>query len=91
MELEIYTAFTKAGVPEDTAKAVVDSIKREIDDRYKLHSNQLATRGDVANVEKTMAEMEARLLRAMADMQRWTLTALFGGLAALALLVKLWP
>lgn len=44
----------------------------------------------IGNTRKQMAEMEARLLRAMSDMQRWTLTALFGGLAALAVLNKLW-
>jgi hypothetical protein len=83
MELEIYTAFTQAGVADGTARAAVDSIRKEIDNRYALHSAQLATKGD-------LAEMQTRLLRAMADMQRWTLTALFGGLAALAVIVKLW-
>lgn len=91
MELEIYEALTAANVPPEKAKAAAASIDAAIDRRYSLHSQQLATRGDVAAVEKAMAEMEARLLRAMTDMQRWTLTALFGGLAALAVLIKLWP
>lgn len=98
MELEIYEALTAANVPPEKAKAAAASIDAAIDRRYSLHSQQLATRGDVAevmreigNTRKEMAEMESRLLRAMADMQRWTLTSIFGGLAALAVLIKLWP
>ena len=47
MELEIYEAFISAGVKEDKAKAAVESINKEIDKRYKLHSDQLATRSDL--------------------------------------------
>lgn len=90
MELEIYNAFVKAGVPEADAKAAVESLNREIDKRYALHAQQLATRGDVGEVKKEMAEMEARLLRALGEMQRWTLGAIFAGLASLAVITKLW-
>jgi hypothetical protein len=81
MELEIYNAFVKAGVSEQDAKAAVESINKAIDHRYTLHSNQLATKTD-------MAEMEARLLRALAEMQRWTLTTMFAALGALAVFLK---
>jgi hypothetical protein len=37
-----------------------------------------------------MADMEARLLRALNDMQRWTLGAVFGGMAVLAIITKIW-
>lgn len=90
MELEIYSAFVKAGVSESDAKAAVDSISKEIDKRYALHSQQLATRGDVDNVRKEIAEMEARLLRAMADMQRWTITAMIGAVGLFAAVTKIW-
>lgn len=90
MELEIYNAFVKAGVSEADAKAAVESINREIDKRYSLHAVQLATRGDVGEVKQEMAEMEARLLRALNEMQRWTLGAIFAALAALAVITKLW-
>jgi hypothetical protein len=49
-----------------------------------------ATRGDVSTLKQDLAEMEARLLRAMNDMQRWTLGAIFAGMAALAVITKLW-
>jgi hypothetical protein len=88
MELEIYNAFVKAGVSESDARAAVESINKEIDKRYALHSQQLATRGDVEKVGKEVAEMEARLLRAMSEMQRWTLTTMFAAIGALAVFLK---
>ena len=91
MELEIFEALTAVNVPADKAKAVAESINSAIDRRYSLHSQQLATRGDIATIQKDMAEMETRLLKALTEMQRWTLTALFGGLGALAILIKFWP
>ncbi len=90
MEIEIYNAFVKAGLEASEAKAAVESINKEIDKRYALHSAQLATRGDVEGVRKDVAEMENRLLRAMAEMQRWTLTSIFAGMGAVAVITKLW-
>lgn len=97
MELEIYSAFVNAGIAPEAAKAAVDSISKEIDKRYALHSQQLATHGDVEGVRKdiadvrtNIAEMEARLLRAMADMQRWTITALFAAVGLFAAISKVW-
>ena len=96
MDLEIYSAFVKAGVSESDARAAVESINREIDKRYALHAQQLATRGDVESVRKEVAEAETRLTRAItevqksiADMQRWTIAAVFGGMAAFAAIQKL--
>lgn len=51
MEPEIHNAFIKAGVPESEAKAAVDSINREIDKRYSLHAQQLATKSDLAEAK----------------------------------------
>ena len=90
MELEIYNAFIKAGVSEADAKAAVESLNREIDKRYALHAQQLATRGDVGEVKQELAEMESRLLRALNEMQRWTLGTIFAGVAVLAVITKLW-
>jgi uncharacterized coiled-coil DUF342 family protein len=62
MELEIYEAFQAAGIPNDKAKGAVEAITKAIDQRYNLHSKQLATQGDVekvrAEVEKVRAEVE---------------------------------
>ena len=51
MELEIYDAFIKAGVPEHDAKAAVDSLNREIDKRYSLHAQQLTTKADLSDAK----------------------------------------
>ena len=44
----------------------------------------------LGDVRTNMAEMEARLLRSMAEMHRWTLTAIFAGMGAVAVIAKLW-
>ena len=90
MGLEIYSAFVKAGVSESDAKAAVESINKEIDKRYALHAQQLATRGDVEGVRKDMADMESRLLRAMNEMQRWALASIFAAVGLFAAITKLW-
>ena len=90
MELEIYSAFVKAGASELDAKAAVESINKEIDKRYALHAQQLATRGDVEGVRKDMADMESRLLRAMNEMRRWALASIFAAVGLFAAIAKLW-
>ena len=92
MELEIYNAFVKAGVPADEAKAAVESLNKEIDKRYSLHASQLATKGDlhqqIGEVKSEISGAEARLLRSMQEMQRWTITATFAAVAAMAAISK---
>ena len=90
MELEIYSAFVKAGVSELDAKAAVDSISKEIDKRYALHSAQLATRGDVDQVRKEIAELKTDLIKAVAESQRWTITAMFTAVGLFAAASKIW-
>jgi predicted P-loop ATPase len=53
-------ALLSIGIPPERARAVVDSFDRSIDARYSLHAQVLATKLD-------LAEMEARLLREMAE------------------------
>lgn len=89
MKLEIYEALTAVNVPSEKAKAVAESINKEIDRRYELHARQLATRGDIAELRQHSVEMEARLLKAINDAQRWTMGAVFAGMAAVAAIVKL--
>lgn len=81
MELEIYSAFVKAGVPEADAKAAVESINKEIDKRYALHSDVLATKRD-------LAELKTELIKAIAESQRWTITAIFAAVGLFAALSK---
>ena len=82
MELEIYSAFVKAGVSEADAKAAVDSINREIDKRYNLHADRLATKTD-------LAELKTELIKAIAESQRWTITAIFAAVGLFAALSKI--
>ena len=81
MELEIYNAFIKAGVAEADAKAVVESINKEIDKRYSLHSSQLFTKADGEALRADMARM-------VAESQRWTITAVFAAVGLFAALSK---
>ena len=81
MELEIYNAFIKAGVAEADAKAVVESINREIDKRYSLHASQLFTKADGEGLRADMARM-------VAESQLWTITAVFAAVGLFAALSK---
>ena len=90
MELEIYSAFVKAGVSESDAKEAVESINKEIDKRYALHAQQLATRGDVESVKRDIAELKTELVKAIAESQRWTITSIFAAVALFAAVTKIW-
>lgn len=76
MELEIYNAFIKAGVPELEAKAAVESINREIDKRYSLHAQQLATKADLSD--------------AKVDIIKWTIGSMFASVGLFAAITKVW-
>jgi demethoxyubiquinone hydroxylase (CLK1/Coq7/Cat5 family) len=87
MEIEIYDAFKSAGLTDEKAHAVVDSIKKTINEHYALHSQQLATQGDVekvrADVEKVRAEiaklegrLESRISASEANLIKWMVGAI---------------
>ena len=83
VELAIVEALLSANVAPDKAKAAAEAVYKEIDRRYELHSKQLATRGDVeavrsevAKIDTKLAEAETRLIRFMANNQRWTIAAI---------------
>ena len=63
MEIEIYTAFRDMGVSEEKARAAVESINKAIDQRYSIHSQQLATQGDIEKVRAEIARAEANLIK----------------------------
>ncbi len=77
MELEIYEALISAGVKEDKAKAAVESINQEIDQRYSLHADQLATRSDLAEAKTAII--------------KWTVGTLFVAVAMFATITKRFP
>jgi nucleoid DNA-binding protein len=88
MELEIYNAFIKAGVTEADAKAVVESINKEIDKRYSLHATQLFAKADGASLKAEIAQTKSDLIKAIAESQRWTITAVFAAVGLFAALSK---
>jgi len=77
MALDNYNALVSTGVKEDKAKAAVESINKEIDKRYKLHSDQLATRSDLAE--------------AKTEIIKWTVGTMFAAVALFATITKLFP
>jgi hypothetical protein len=96
MELEIYEAFKSAGVADEKAKAAAESVGKAMDRRFDFQERQLATKADVAGIKtdlaaiKTdLAEMESRVLKTIAETQRWTMGAIFAGMAAVATIIKL--
>jgi multidrug resistance efflux pump len=88
MELEIFEALTAANVPAVKARQAAQSIERAIDRRYELHATQMATRGDIDTVRKEMAEMKTERIKAIAESQRWTITAIFAAVGLFAALSK---
>jgi len=87
MELEIYNAFVKAGVSEADAKAAVESINKEIDKRYALHSQQLSTRGDLAELKTSI---RSDLAEFKLEIMKWTIGTMFAAVALFATITKLW-
>lgn len=78
----VFRTFRKLGIDDADAALFADELNAAIDKRYELHYKQLFTRGDGES-------MKAELVKAISDSQRWTVTAMFAGLAAVAVIQKL--
>ena len=90
MDLEVFEAFRSAGVPDDRARAAVESINRQIDYRYSLHADQLATRGDLrAEVAGVRAELLARIAEGESAVIRWCVGSIFASVGMFAAITKL--
>ena len=93
MELEIYEALRSAGVADDKAKAAVESINREIDRRYALHSDQLATRGDVESVRRDIEivrrDLQIAIAEGKTEIIKWCVGSMFASAGIFAAIVKL--
>jgi hypothetical protein len=78
-ELTIFDALQSANVPADKARAAAESIMQEIDRRYAIHSDQLATRGDLqalrADMTKSIESLRSDLFKALND-QTWKLAGI---------------
>ena len=97
MELEVFEALRSAGVPDDKARAAVESINRQIDSRYGLHAEQLATRGDLASLrgdlradlERTRGEVLTRIAESKTDVVRWCVGSIFASVGMFAAITRL--
>jgi len=68
MITEVYTAFRKAGVPEEEAKAAAEA----------LSSDSVATKGDIHSLEIEQAKINAKL--AVIEKLQWIIVAGIVGL-----------
>ncbi len=84
----VFKTFRKLGIDDADAAAFADELNATIDKRYALHAQQLATRGDVESVRKDIAEIKSELIKAIAESQRWTITAIFAAIGIFAALIK---
>jgi len=86
MELEIYDALQAAGVPPEKAKSAVESINKAIDQRYSLHAQQLATRGDL---EKVNGNLRADIADAKTEIIKWNIASIMAAATIAIAAVKL--
>lgn len=63
MEIQLYKALLSAGVKEDIATAVVDSLEIEIRERINEARKELATRADIAETRKELAEAKTEIIK----------------------------
>lgn len=63
MEIQLYKALLEAGVKEETAVSVVDSLESEIRERMTEARKESATRADVADLRKEIAEAKAEIIK----------------------------
>ena len=97
MEIEVFDALRSAGVPDEKARAAVESINRQIDFRYRLHAEQLATRGDLAalrgdlraDLERVRGVVLTRIAESKNDVVRWCVGSIFASVGMFAAVTKL--
>ena len=80
MELAIYEAFREAGIEENRAKVITVAINKAIEQNYALHSQQLATKGDVEQLRLEIEKVRAEIEKTKPDIIRW----MFGAIIAAA-------
>lgn len=60
-DIALLEALVSAGVSPERARTVVEMFDRCVDDRYALHAQMLATKGDLAELETRLVKEIARL------------------------------
>lgn len=82
MEIQLYKALLGAGVKENDAAAVVDSLESEIRDRINSGHKELATKADIADVRKEIAEAKAEIIK-------WNLASIIAVVGVMLAMSKL--
>lgn len=74
MVVEVYDALRSVGVDEDKAKAAASA----------LFNHDIATRGDIARLDRKIETLDKRLIRTEKDIQfmKWGISAIILMLAA---------
>ena len=78
----VFKTFRKLGADDSDAAAFADELNAAIDKCYTLHAEALATKKD-------LAELKTELIKAIAESQRCTITAIFAAVGVYAALTKL--
>jgi len=77
----VFKTFRKLGADDADAAAFAEELNAAIDKRYALHADALATKTD-------LAELKTDLIKAIAESQRCTITAMFAAVGIFAALTK---
>jgi hypothetical protein len=56
MDIQVFNAFRKAGLSDDQAQAIVEAVNKSIDERYRLHADKIATKGDLKELESSLVK-----------------------------------
>ena len=96
MEIDVFLALTSAGVSEAQARSAAEAIRKDMAAEIREAQKEVATKFDIsnikvdiANLKVEMANMKAELFQRIADMQRFTVTSMFGGFGVLSVLMTL--
>ena len=84
--LALLEALLSAGVTPEHARAVVDLFDRAVDSRYGLHTQVLATKREVAELE---AQLSREIASGKIDLVKWVVGALTAQTALLLGAAKL--
>jgi ribosomal protein L29 len=82
MEIQLYRALLEAGVKEETASKVVDSLESELKERLSDARKELATRADIAEIRKEIAEAKTEIIK-------WNLASIIAVVGVMIALTRL--
>ncbi|MFL9610971.1 hypothetical protein ACKF11_12870 [Methylobacillus sp. Pita2] len=86
---ELYDALRAVNIPEDKAKAAVQAIKMAVDKRYKIHEEQLASKGSLVTIDSVKSVMRRDLADAKLEIFKWSVVSIFVAVSLAAFIVKI--